>query len=80
MSVRQIQLLQRAVIEPSLHEHECAITQLPHVRLPGLCFLQVDYVVLDAPSSFEKCVKIGVGGDCPGVVGAEHETIFIASR
>ncbi|VDM76730.1 unnamed protein product [Strongylus vulgaris] len=49
-----------------------AITQLPYVRLPGLCFLQGDYVI-DAPCSFEKAVKIGVGGDCLGVVGADFE-------
>ncbi|VDM67648.1 unnamed protein product [Strongylus vulgaris] len=60
---------------------ECTITSshLPHVRLPGLYFLQGDYVVVDAPCSFEKGVEIGVGGDCPGVVGAEHETISMAS-
>ncbi|VDM75963.1 unnamed protein product [Strongylus vulgaris] len=27
------------------------------------------------PCSFEKGVKIRVGGVCPGVAGAEHETI-----
>ncbi|VDM65689.1 unnamed protein product [Strongylus vulgaris] len=41
---------------------------MPHVRLPGLCFLQGDYVIVDAPCSFEKDVKIGVGGGSPGVV------------
>ncbi|VDM80961.1 unnamed protein product [Strongylus vulgaris] len=58
---------------------ECAIT-LPHDRLSGLCFLQGDYVVINAPCSFEKRVKIGVGGDCPDVLGAEHKTISMASR
>ncbi|VDM74697.1 unnamed protein product [Strongylus vulgaris] len=56
-----------------------AFTQLPHVCLPGLCFLQGDYVAVDALCSFEKGVKIGFGGDCPGVAGAEHETISMTS-
>ncbi|VDM68542.1 unnamed protein product, partial [Strongylus vulgaris] len=29
---------------------------------------------------FEKGVKIGFGGGCPGVTGAEHESISMASR
>ncbi|VDM68899.1 unnamed protein product, partial [Strongylus vulgaris] len=49
------------VMELSPTDDECAIIQLPHVRLPGLCFVQGDYVVVDAPYSFEKGVKIGVG-------------------
>ncbi|VDM66520.1 unnamed protein product [Strongylus vulgaris] len=66
-------------MEP-FHHDGCIITQPPHVRLPGLCFLQGDYVVVDAPCTFEKGVEIGVGGNCPGVVGAEPETISMASR
>ncbi|VDM65793.1 unnamed protein product [Strongylus vulgaris] len=53
---------------------------VPYVRPPGLCFLQGDYVVIDAPCSFEKGVKIGIGGDCSGVVLAEHEIISMTSR
>ncbi|VDM84282.1 unnamed protein product [Strongylus vulgaris] len=33
---------------------------------------------VDAPYTFEEGVKIGVGGDCPGVVGGERETISMA--
>ncbi|VDM74708.1 unnamed protein product [Strongylus vulgaris] len=29
-------------------------------------------VIVDAPYGFAKDVKIGVGGDCPGVVGAKQ--------
>ncbi|VDM71847.1 unnamed protein product [Strongylus vulgaris] len=54
-------------------------SQLPHIRLPGLCFLQGDYAAVDAPCSFEKGVKI-VGRDCPGVIDVENETISMASR
>ncbi|VDM65366.1 unnamed protein product [Strongylus vulgaris] len=79
MGIRQCQRrFQRSVIESS-PRMMCAITQLPHVRHPGLCFLQGDYMIIDAPCS-EKGVKSGVGGDCPGVVGAEHETISMASH
>ncbi|VDM68970.1 unnamed protein product [Strongylus vulgaris] len=33
---------------------------------------------VDAPCSFEKGVKIGVGGVCLGVIGAEPKTIYMA--
>ncbi|VDM76930.1 unnamed protein product [Strongylus vulgaris] len=59
---------------------ESSAADLPHFRLPGFCFLQGDYMVVEARCSFEKGVKIGVGGDCPGVVDAEHEAISMASR
>ncbi|VDM76626.1 unnamed protein product [Strongylus vulgaris] len=45
----------------------------------SLCFLQGDYVAVDALCNFEKGVKIGVGGGTPSVVGAEHEKISMAS-
>ncbi|VDM76807.1 unnamed protein product [Strongylus vulgaris] len=66
--------LQRSVRNLFTTNDECAIIRLPHVRLAGLCFLQGHYVVVDAPCSFEEDVKIGVGGDCSGVLDADHET------
>ena len=59
---------------------EGPITHLSHVLLPGLRFLQSDDVVLDVLCSVEKSVKVGVCGDCPGVVGAEHEEVSMACR
>ena len=37
-------------------------------------------MVLDVLCSVEKGVEVGVCGDCPGVVGAEHETVSMACR
>ena len=56
------------------------ITHLSHVLLPELRFLQSDDVVVDVLCSVEKSVEVGVCGDCPGVVGAEHEAISMACR
>ena len=59
---------------------EGPIAQLSHVLLPGLRFLQGDDVLLDVPCSVEKSVKVGVCGDCSGVVSAEHEAVSTAGR
>ena len=61
-------------------DDESPILHLSHVFFLGLGFLQGNHMEFDAPSSFEKSVKIGVAGDCSGVVGADHETVSMACR
>ena len=59
---------------------ESSILHLSHVFFPSLGLLQGDDMEFDAPSGFEKSVKIGVAGDCSGIVGADQKTISMACR
>ncbi|VDM77780.1 unnamed protein product [Strongylus vulgaris] len=54
MGVRQVQRLHVPCWNLFTTNDECAITQLPRVRLPGLCFQQGDYVVVDAPAASKR--------------------------
>ncbi|VDM67339.1 unnamed protein product [Strongylus vulgaris] len=69
MGVLHIQRF-RSVMELFTTNNACAISQLPYVVFLDVV-LQGDYIVLNAPCSFEKGVKIGVGGDCPGFAAWE---------
>ncbi|VDM65803.1 unnamed protein product [Strongylus vulgaris] len=72
MGVRQIQRLQRSMMEPSTR-----MMSVPH----SAASVFLDFVPCKAITWYLHCFeKVGAGGDCPGVVGAKHETISITSR